>query len=304
MAITRASIKRHLEEGINTFFGMEYAQYPREYTQIFDEMRSRKHAEQDVLMTGLGVARIKGEGEAVTYDNAEEGWVKTYKHVETALAVRITKVAVEDNLYENLVPKFGRGLARAIRESCEIRAAAVLNNATSTGSWAGGDGVALLSTAHPRQDGGTFSNTLATPADLSETALEDVMIMIRTAKDDRGLSIMLRPKKLVISPYLEYDAHRLLRTELRPGTGDNDINAIRSMGVLSEAPAIMTRLTDPSAWFVTTDVDDGLKCFVRRATTRSMEGDFETDDMRYKVTRRDSFGATNPRCLYGSMGAA
>ncbi|MGB5832589.1 MAG: Mu-like prophage major head subunit gpT family protein [Thiohalocapsa sp.] len=282
---------------------MSYHDYPLEYTQVFDEQKSKKHAEQDVLMTGLGVARVKPEGTGVTYDDTDEGWVKTYKHVETALAVRITKVAIEDNLYEALVPKFGRGLARAVRESCEIRGAAVFNNAGNAGSWAGGDGVALLSASHPRQDGGTFSNVLGTPADLSETSLEDVLIMIRTAKDDRGLPIMLRPKGLVISPYLQFDAHRILKTELRPGTDHNDINAIRSMGLMSAPPKVLTRMVDPDAWFVQTDAEDGLKCFVRRPTTRSMEGDFETDDMRYKVTRRDSFGFTDPRCLFGSEGA-
>jgi hypothetical protein len=301
--LTRATIRKRLWEGINAFFGLNYREWPAEYTRVFEEKRSRKASEEQVLMGGLGVAQTKGEGAAVAYDTADEGWTKLYKHVTTALAVAITEEAIEDNLYGALPSLYGKALARAIRESCEIRAAAILNNATATGVWAGGDGVALLSASHPRLDGGTFANTFATPADLSETALEDVFVMIDHAKDERGLPVRLQDKQLIIPPALQFDAQRILGSDRRVGTGDNDTNALKDLGRLPSGVAIMRRITDPDAWFVQTDADQGLQCFVRRPTRRKMEGDFETGNLRYKVDRRDSFGFTDPRCLYGSMGA-
>lgn len=302
MAITRASIAKQLEDGLNAVFGENYRNLPEEWPDVFERVTSSRAWEEEQLMTGFGAAVEKPEGGSVTYDNASEGWTSRYTHVTTALAVAITEEAIEDNRYGQLVPRFGKGLARSMKHTTELRAASVLNNCES-GSYLGGDGKSLLATDHPQMGGGTWSNKLAIAADPSEAALEDLLIMIRTAKDDRGLPIALKPLRIITSPYQEYAFERILRSSLRPGTTDNDVNAINSKSIFRNDPAIITRLSDPDMWFVKTDCPDGLKCFVRRNTRTKMEDEFNTGNMRYKVDRRDSFGWTDPRALYGSSGA-
>ena len=303
MAMNRASFPKDLEEGLNAHFGMEYREYPDEYTAIFDTYSSNKAFEEDVLMAGFGPAPIKGEGEAFAEDEARQGWTARYNHVTIGMKFAITQEALEDNLYMQLGARYARALARSIKETVEVMGANVLNRATSS-SYLGGDGKALLATDHPLLYGGTFSNKLATPADLSESSLEDIFIQIRTAVDDRNMPIALKPKTLLIPPQLIYTAARLLRSVNRTGGNDNDINAIRSLGVLGEdSVKTITRLTDADAWFVKTDVMDGLKFFDRIAIQRGMEEDFNTGNMMYKARRRCSFGFSDPRAIWGSEGA-
>lgn len=302
MAINRAAIRKQLEEGLNAIFGETYRNLPEEWPMVFDRETSSKAFEEDVLMSGFGAAQIKAEGGGVAYDDPMEGWSARYTHDTIALAVSITEEAIEDNQYGSLVPRFGKGLARSLKHTCELRAANVLNNAETSGV-NGGDGVPLLSSSHPLLGGGVAGNRLATPADPSETAVEDLLIMIRTCADDRGLPIALRPLRILTSPYQEYAFERILRSSLRPGTPNNDINALMSKSVFRNEPGIITRLTDTDSWFIKTDAPDGLKCFVRRPTRTKMEGDFDTGNLRYKVDRRDSFGWTDWRGIFGSMGA-
>ncbi len=301
MTMNRASLPKDLEEGLNAHFGDAYRELPEEWRVCFEVESSQKAFEEDVLMTGLGYAPTKSEGSAITYDEMAQGYSSRYDHETIALAVRITEEAVEDNLYYSMGPKLARGLARSLKHTKELKGANILNNATVTN---GGDGVPLLSVAHPRQGGGTWSNKLATPADISEAALEDICTQIRTAEDDRGLPIALSPVRLIIPPQTAFDAHRILRSTLRPGTADNDVNALRSRGMFSNEPHQLTRLTDPDAWFVLTDCPEGLKHFIRIGVQRGMLGDFETGDARYKVRERYSFGWSDPRGIYGSEGAA
>lgn len=301
--MNRNTFPARLEEGLNAIFGMTYRDLPEEWPALFDTEKSRRAFEEDVLNVGFGAAPVKAEGAAVAYDTAAEGWTSRYTHEEIAVAFPITEVAIEDNLYDRLVPKFGKALARSMKHTKEIKGAAVLNNSVDS-DYVGGDGVSLLSTAHPLQGGGTASNKLATPADLAESSLEDLLIMIRKAKNDRHIPIAMRAIRLVLPPDLEYDGIRLIRSSNRPGTGDNDLNAIKYKGVFNSDPAIINRLSDPDAWYVKTDCPDGLKHFRRVALQRKMEGDFETGNLRYKVRERYSFGWTDWRSLYGSEGAA
>jgi hypothetical protein len=302
-AMNRNTFAKDLEEGLNAHFGMAYTARPDEWSMIFDTEGSDKAFEEDVLETGFGAAQVKPEGTAVGFDTGMQGWTSRYVHETIALAFAITEEAVEDNLYQRLGPKYSKALARAMKHTKEIKGAAILNNAFSA-SYPGGDGVSLLSTVHPLLNGGTFSNKLATPADLSEQAIEDLLVQIRKATDDRGIPISLMAEKLVLPPELEYDGIRLTRTTQRPGTADNDVNAMLSKGVFSADPAIITRLTDPDAWFILTDCPDGLKHMRRVAMKRGMQGDFDTGNMRYKARERYSFGWTDPRGCYGSEGAS
>jgi hypothetical protein len=300
--MNRASLPKDLEMGLNAHFGHAYRELPEEWRPCFQIERSEKAFEEDVLMTGFGAAQVKAEGDAVAQDDLMQGWSARYTHETIALSSRITEEAVEDNLYFSLGPRIARALARSMKHTKEIKGAAVFNNATSS-SHLGGDGVPLLSTAHPMLNGGTFSNKLATPADMSEASLEDISIQIRKAKDDRGLHIGLMPTMLVIPPDIEFDTCRILKSSLRPGTSDNDTNALRAKGLYRD-PHVLTRLTDPDAWFVTTDAPDGLKYFQRIGIQRGMEGEFETGDLRYKCRERYIFGHSDPRGVYGSEGAA
>lgn len=302
-AMNRTTFAKDLEEGLNAHFGMAYNDRPQEWTMIFDVEGSDRAFEEDVLETGFGAAQVKAEGAAVGYDEGMQGWTSRYVHETIALAFAITEEAIEDNLYTRLGPKYSRALARAMKHTKEIKGASVLNNAFSA-LHPGGDGVPLLSTAHPLLNGGTFSNMLLTPADLSEQAIEDLLIQIRKATDDRGVPISLMAQKLIVPAELEYDSIRLTRSTMRVGTADNDISAIVSKGVFNTDPNTITRLTDPDAWFIKTDCPDGLKHMRRVALKRGMQGDFDTGNMRYKARERYSFGFTDPRALYGSEGAA
>lgn len=302
MAITRSSFPKDLTEGLNAHFGMSYSEYPVEYTEVFDTFSSDKAFEEDVLMTGFGPAPLKGEGEAFTEDEARQGWSSRYQMVTVGMKFSITQEALEDNLYMQLGSRYARAMARSMRETVEVMGANVLNRAVNS-SYLGGDGKSLLATDHPLLWGGTFSNKLSTPADLSETALEDIAIQIRTAVDDRGLPISLKPKKIIIPPQLEYVAARLLRSTLRPGTGDNDINAIRTLGVFPEMPAVMTRLTDADQWFVKTDCMDGMKFFSRKSLERGSDEDFNTGNLVFRARQRFAFGFSDPRGIFGSEGS-
>lgn len=300
MAMNRASFAKMLEPGLNTLFGLEYDSYPAEYEAVFESNTSQKAFEEDVLLSGFGNAPTKGEGAAISYDAASQQWTARYQHETIALAFSITEEAEEDGQYGSIASRYTKALARSMASTKEIKAANVLNNATSTN---GGDGVPLLSTSHPTQNGNQ-SNTLATPADLSETSLEAILIQIADMKDDRGLRIAAQGQMLVIPTAYTFVAERLLESQLRTGTADNDINAIRSGGYLPKGYHVMRRLTDSDAFFVTTDVPDGLKMFQRSPMKKGMEGDFETGNVRYKVRERYSFGFTDWRGVFGTEGAA
>jgi len=296
MAMNRASFAKMLEPGLNTLFGLEYDSYPAEYEAVFESNTSQKAFEEDVLLSGFGNAPTKGEGAAISYDAASQQWTARYQHETIALAFSITEEAEEDGQYGSIASRYTKALARSMASTKEIKAANVLNNATSTN---GGDGVPLLSTSHPTQNGNQ-SNTLATPADLSETSLEAILIQIADMKDDRGLRIAAQGQMLVIPTAYTFVAERLLESQLRTGTADNDINAIRSGGYLPKGYHVMRRLTDSDAFFVTTDVPDGLKMFQRSPMKKGMEGDFETGNVRYKVRERYSFGFTDWRGVFGT----
>ena len=299
MAMNRANFAKMLEPGLNTLFGLEYDSYPAEYEAVFESNTSQKAFEEDVLLSGFGNAPTKSEGSAVSYDAASQQWTARYQHETIALAFSITEEAEEDGQYGSIASRYTKALARSMASTKEIKAANVLNNATSTN---GGDGVPLLSTSHPTQNGNQ-SNILATAADLSEVSLEAILIQIADMKDDRGLRIAAQGTKLVIPTAYTFVAERLLESQLRVGTADNDINAIRNGGYLPQGYHIMRRLTDSDQWFVQTDVPDGLKMFQRSPMKKGMEGDFETGNVRYKVRERYSFGYTDWRGIFGSSGA-
>jgi hypothetical protein len=298
--MNRAQFAKMLEPGLNTLFGLEYDSYPPEYSAVFSANSSQKAYEEDVLLEGFGAAPVKNEGASVSYDSASQQWTARYQHETVALAFSITEEAEEDGLYGSIAARYAKALARSMASTKEIKAANVLNNATST---TGGDGVSLLNTAHPTRSG-SQSNTLATAADLSETSLEQILIQIADMKDDRGLRIAAQGQMLVIPTAYSFVAERLLESQLRTGTADNDINAIRSGGYLPKGYHVMRRLTDSDSFFVATDVPDGLKHFQRSALKKGMEGDFETGNVRYKVRERYSFGFTDWRGIFGTEGAA
>ena len=301
--MNRAQFAKMLEPGLNTLFGLEYDSYPPEYTPVFDQNTSQKAFEEDVLLTGFGNAPTKDEGAAISYDTASLQWTARYQHETIALAFSITEEAEEDGLYGSIASRYTKALARSMAATKEIKAATILNNATTAGVYAGGDGVSLLSTSHPTQSGNQ-SNTLATAADLSETSLESLLIQIADMKDERGLRIAAQGTMLIIPTAYTFTAERLLETQLRTGTADNDINAIRSGGYLPQGYHIMRRLTDSDQFFIKTDVPDGLKMFQRSPLKKGVEGDFETGNVRYKVRERYSFGFTDWRGIFGTEGAA
>jgi len=300
MAMNRAQFAKMLEPGLNTLFGLEYDSYPPEYARVFESNTSQKAFEEDVLLTGFGAAPTKDEGASVSYDSASQQWTARYQHETIALAFSVTEEAEEDGLYGSIASRYTKALARSMASTKEIKAANVLNNATSTN---GGDGVPLLSISHPTQNGNQ-SNTLATAADLSETSLESILINIADMKDDRGLRIAAQGTMLIIPTAYTFVAERLLESQLRTGTADNDLNAIKSGGYLPQGYHVMRRLTDSDAFFVKTDVPDGLKMFQRSPMKKGMEGDFETGNIRYKVRERYSFGFTDWRGVFGTEGAA
>ena len=300
MAMNRANFAKMLEPGLNTLFGLEYDSYPAEYEAVFESNTSQKAFEEDVLLAGFGNAPTKSEGSAVSYDAASQQWTARYQHETIALAFSITEEAEEDGQYGSIASRYTKALARSMASTKEIKAANILNTATTVN---GGDGAPLLSAAHPTQ-AGNQSNILATPADLSEVSLEAILIQIADMKDDRGLRVAAQGTQLVIPTAYTFVAERLLESQLRTATADNDINAIRQGGYLPQGYHIMRRLTDSDQWFVQTDIPDGLKMFQRSPMKKGMEGDFETGNVRYKVRERYSFGATDWRGVFGSQGAA
>ena len=300
MAINRAQLAKELEPGLNALFGMEYSRYENEHAEIFDQESSDRAFEEEVMLVGFGEAAVKQEGSAVQFDTAQESFTARYSHETVALAFSLTEEAVEDNLYDTLSARYTRSLARSMAYTKQTKAANILNNAFST---AGGDGVSLVNTAHPTALGGTFSNRSSTDADLNETSLEQAMIDIAGFIDERGLKIAMQGRKLIIPVNIQFVADRILNSTLRVGTSDNDINALRNMGMLPDGYTINHYLTDTDAYFVKTDAPNGFKHFVRAALTTGMEGDFDTGNMRYKARERYSFGFSDPRCVYGSQGS-
>ena len=302
MAINRAQLAKELEPGLNALFGMEYDRYDNQHTEIYETESSDRAFEEEVMIVGFGNASVKGEGNAVEYDNATEGFTSRYSHETVALAFSLTEEAVEDNLYDRLGSRYTKALARSMANTKQIKAASVLNNAFSS-SYTGGDGVALVSNAHPLGGGGTASNRPTAYADLNETSLEDALINVSTLVDDRNLTIALQGRKLIVPPQLQFVADRLLQSPGRVGTSDNDINAIKNMGMVPEGYVVNNYLTDTDAWFLKTDCPDGFKHFERSPMQTSLEGDFDTGNMRYKARERYSFGFSNWRAVFASQGA-
>jgi len=302
MALNRASFAKMLEPGLNTLFGLEYDSYPPEYSAVFSSNTSNKAFEEDVLLQGFGNAPTKNEGSAISYDDAGQQWTARYQHETIALAFAISEEAEEDGQYGSIASRYTKALARSMASTKELKAANVLNFSQTAG-YTGGDGVTLLSASHPTRSGNQ-SNVLGTAADLSETSLEAVLINIADMKDDRGLRIAAQGQMLVIPTAYTFTANRILQSDLQNDTANNAINAIKNNGYLPGGSHVMRRLTDSDAWFVTTDVPDGLKMFQRSPMKKGMEGDFETGNVRYKVRERYSFGFTDWRGVFGSEGAA
>jgi hypothetical protein len=302
MAISRAQLLKELLPGLNALFGLQYATYDQEHKEIYETETSERSFEEETKLSGFSAAPVKNEGSAISYDNAQEAWTARYNHETIALGFSLTEEAIEDNLYDSLSARYTKALARAMAYTKQVKAAAVLNNGFSS-AYVGGDGVALFSSAHPLVSGGTNSNIPSTPADLNETSLEAAVIQISLWTDERGLLIAAKPKKLIVPSSLQFVATRLLETELRVSTTDNDINALKNNGSISEGYAINHFLTDTNAWFLTTDVPNGMKHFVRSPLANSMDGDFDTGNVRYKSRERYSFGWSDPLGMVGSAGA-
>jgi hypothetical protein len=303
MAISRAQLLKELLPGLNALFGLEYATYGEQHKEIYNTETSERSFEEETKLSGFSAAPVKNEGSAIAYDNAQEAFTARYNHETIALGFSLTEEAIEDNLYDSLSARYTKALARAMAYTKQTKAASVLNNGFSAGAFAGGDGVALFSTAHPLVSGGTNSNTQSTPADLNETSLEAAVIQIAAWTDERGLLIAAKPRKLVVPPSLQFVATRLLETQLRVGTADNDINAIVNNGSIPEGYTVNNYLTDTNAYFICTDVPNGMKHFVRTPLSTGMDGDFDTGNVRYKSRERYSFGFSDPLGMWGSPGA-
>tara|TARA_R100001509_G_scaffold165099_1_gene145132 strand:- start:636 stop:1547 length:912 start_codon:yes stop_codon:yes gene_type:complete len=303
MAISRAQLAKELEPGLNALFGMEYGRYENQHAEIYTTEASDRAFEEEVMLSGFGAAPTKSEGAAISFDNANEAFTARYNHETVALAFSITEEAIEDNLYDRLGSRYTRALARSMAHTKQVKAADVLNNAFTAGASAGGDGVSLCSTSHPLTNGGTFANRPSTDADLNETSLEDALISIAGFVDERGLRIALRGTKLIIPRQLQFVAERLMVSNLRVGTADNDVNAIRSMGMLPSGYAVNDFLVDTDAFFILTDTPRGFLHFERSPLNTQMEADFDTGNMRFKARERYSFGFSDPRCVFGTTGA-
>ena len=302
MAISRAQLLKELLPGLNALFGLEYKRYGEEHKEIYETEKSERSFEEETKLSGFSAAPVKNEGSAIAYDNAQEAFTARYNHETIALGFSVTEEAIEDNLYDALSGRYTKALARAMSYTKQVKAVSPLNNGFSA-AYPGGDGVALFSTAHPLVNGATNSNTFATPADLNETSLEAAVIQIAAWTDERGLLIAAMPRKLIIPPALQFVATRLLETNLRVGTTDNDVNALKNNGSIPEGYAINHYLTDTNAWFLTTDVPNGMKHFERMPLSNSMDGDFDTGNVRYKSRERYSFGWSDPLGMFGSPGA-
>jgi hypothetical protein len=305
MAISRAQLLKELLPGLNALFGLEYARYGEEHKEIYETESSERSFEEETKLSGFSAAPVKNEGQAIAYDNAQEAWTTRYNHETIALGFSITEEAVEDNLYDSLSARYTKGLARAMAYTKQVKAAAVINNGfTNSSAYYGGDGVPLFSTAHPLVSGGTNSNRPTVGADLNETSLEAAVIQIAAWTDERGLLIAAKPKKLIVPPALQFVATRLLETSLRVGTADNDINALKNNGSIPEGYTINHFLTDSNGWYLTTDVPNGMKHFVRTPLQNGMDGDFDTGNVRYKSRERYSFGWSDPLGAWGSSGSS
>ena len=302
MAISRAQLVKELEPGLNALFGLEYDRYTQEHKEIFSMESSDRAFEEEVMLSGFGSAPTKAEGSSVTFDHAQDVYTAQYTMETIALAFSITEEAVEDNLYDRLASRYTKALARSMSQTKEVKGAAILNNAFDS-TYTGGDGLELCSTAHTLVSGNTFRNELSTAADLNETSLEQALIDIAGFVDERGLKIAVRGMKMIVPKELQFTTDRLLESTLRPGTADNDINAVRNMGMLPDGYHVNHFLTDTDAWFIITDAPNGLKGFNRTPVRTSMEGDFDTGNVRYKARERYAFGWSDPRGIFGSPGA-
>jgi hypothetical protein len=302
MAISRSQLVKELEPGLNALFGLEYGRYDAEHTEIFETETSDRAFEEEVMLSGFGNARVKSEGGSIIYDNATETFTARYTHETIALGFAITEEAVEDNLYDRISARYTKALARSMANTKQVKAANVLNNAFDP-NFTGGDGKELCATDHPLV-AGTLSNELATAADLNETSLEQALIDIAAFTDERGLLISTQGRKLIIPSELQFVADRLMASANRVGTADNDINALRNMGMIPEGYTVNHYLVDNDAFFIKTDIPNGFKLFQRSPIRTSMEGDFDTGNVRYKARERYSFGFSDPRCVFGSPGAA
>ena len=302
MAISRAQLLKELLPGLNALFGLEYAKYGEEHKEVYDTETSERSFEEETKLSGFSAAPVKNEGAAIRYDNGQEVWTARYTHETIAQGFSLTEEAIEDNLYDSLSARYTKALARSMAYTKQVKAAAVLNNGFTAG-YTGGDGQTLFSSSHPLVSGGVNSNVPSTPADLNETSLEAAVIQISLWTDERSLLIAAKPRKLIVPPALQFVATRLLETELRVGTADNDINALKNNGSIPEGYAINHFLTDTNAWFLTTDVPNGMKHFIRAPLQQSMDGDFDTGNVRYKSRERYSFGWSDPLGMYGSQGA-
>ena len=307
MAISRSQLVKELEPGLNALFGLEYERYENEHAEIFDNETSDRAFEEEVMLSGFGSAPTKAEGAGISFDTAVEAYTSRYTHETIALGFAITEEAIEDNLYDQLSSRYTKALARSMANTKQVKAADVLNNAFAgagaAGTSPGGDGVSLINTQHPLAQGGLLSNRLATDADLNETSLEQSLIDIASFVDERGLKIATQGRKLIIPKELQFTADRLMASALRTGTSDNDINAIRNMGMIPEGYVVNHFLTDVNAFFIKTDAPNGLKHFTRTALSTNMEGDFDTGNVRYKARERYSFGFSDPRGIFGTSGA-
>jgi hypothetical protein len=304
MAISRAQLLKELLPGLNALFGLEYARYGEEHKEIYDTETSERSFEEETKLSGFTAAPVKNEGSAIRYDNGQEAWTARYNHETIAMGFSLTEEAIEDNLYDSLSARYTKALARSMAYTKQVKAAAVINNGfTNSAAYYGGDNVPLFSTAHPLVSGGTNSNTQTTMTDLNETSLEAAVIQIAGWTDERGLLIAAKPRKLIVPPNLMFVATRLLETELRVGTTDNDINALKNNGSIPEGYTVNHFLTDTNGWYLTTDVPNGMKHFVRTPLSNSMDGDFDTGNVRYKSRERYSFGWSDPLGMFGSQGA-
>jgi hypothetical protein len=302
MAISRAQMLKELLPGLNALFGLEYEKYEDEHEMIYETESSERSFEEEVKLSGFGAAPVKAEGAAISYDSAQESFTARYNHETIAMGFSITEEAMEDNLYDSLSARYTKALARGMAYTKQVKAVNPLNN--GFGSYNSGDGVTLFSTSHPLVNGGTNSNRPAVGADLNETSLENAIIEIAAFTDERGLLIAARPQRLIVPPALMFTAERLLETTQRVATADNDINAIRNMGAIPGGYSVNHYLTDSNAFFIITDVPNGMKHFQRTAMETSMDGDFDTGNVRYKARERYSFGVSDPLGIYGSPGAS
>jgi len=301
MAINRAQLAKELEPGLNALFGLEYAQYENQHAEIFDTENSDRAFEEEVMLSGFGAASVKPEGTSVNFDSASESFTARYTHETVALAFSITEEAVEDNLYDKVSTRYTKALARSMAHTKQVKSANVLNRAFNS-SYTGGDSKELCATDHGTT-GGDVKNELTTAADLNETSLEQALIDIAALTDDRGLKVAAKARKLIIPSALQFTAERLMKSAGRTGTADNDINAVKSMGMVPEGYVVNNYLTDTDAFFIKTDVPNGMKHFQRAAVATSMEGDFETGNVKYKARERYSFGWSDWRGIFGSPGA-